>query len=71
MCLSGGSFQRSRTIARMVRMRVLPCWIMLIPRFVWVFGKAGALDISSVSIAAVSINAVKSRLYGLAQPSSN
>jgi hypothetical protein len=52
-------------------MRVPPGWIMLIPRFVWVFGDAGALDVSSVSVAVVSINVVRSRLYGLAQPVSN
>ncbi len=52
-------------------MHVLPGWIMLIPRFVWVFGDAGALDFSSVKVAAVSINAVRSRLYGFAQPVSN
>jgi hypothetical protein len=54
-----------------VRMRVPPGRIMLIPRFVLVFGDAGALDVSSVSVAAVSINAVRSRMYGLAQPVSN
>jgi hypothetical protein len=44
---------------------------MLMPRLVWVFGEAGALVVRSVSIAAVSMNAVSSRLYGLAQPVSN
>ena len=52
-------------------MHVPPGRIMLIPRFVLVFGDAGALDVSSVSVAAVSINAVRSRMYGLAQPVSN
>ena len=53
-------------------MHVLPGWIMLILRFVWVFGDAGrALDFSSVKVAAVSINAVRSRLYEFAQPVSN
>ncbi len=44
---------------------------MLMPRLVWVFSDAGALDVRSVSIAAVLMNAVSSRLYGLAQPVSN
>ncbi len=35
------------------------------------FGDAGALDFSSVKVAAVSINAVRSRLYEFAQPVSN
>ncbi len=45
-----------------VRMCVPPGWITLIPRFVWVFGNTGALDVSRVSVAAVSMNAVRSRL---------
>jgi hypothetical protein len=31
------------------------------PRFVWVVGESGTLDVSSVSIAAVSMNAGHSR----------
>ncbi len=54
-----------------VRMLVPPGWIMLMTRLVWVFGEAGALDVRSVSIAAVLMNAVCSKLYGLAQPVSN
>jgi hypothetical protein len=42
--------------------------ITLMPRLVCVFGEAGTLDVRSVSIAAVLMNAVRSRLYGLAQP---
>ncbi len=67
----GGSFCNSRSIACVVRMVVSPGWIMLMPRSVWVFGEAGALDVRSVSVAAVSMNAVCSRSYGLAQPVSN
>ena len=52
-------------------MRVLPGWIMLIPRFVWVFGDAGALDVNNMKVAPVSVDAVRSRLYGLVQPDSN
>ncbi len=52
-------------------MLVPPSCIMLIPRLVCVFGEAGAWDVSSVSIAAVLMNAVRSRLFGLAQPVSN
>jgi hypothetical protein len=44
---------------------------MLMPRLVWVLSEAGALDVKSVSVAAVLMNAMKSRLYGLAQPLSN
>ena len=55
----------------MVCMLVPPGWIMLMLRLVWVFVEAGALDVRSVSVAAVSINAVCSRLYGLALLVSN
>ncbi len=55
----------------MMRMLVPPGWITVMPRLVWVFGEARALDVRSISIAAVSMNAVCSRLYGLAQPVSN
>ncbi len=55
----------------MVRMLVPPGWITFMPRSVWVLGEAGALVEKSLSIAAVSMNAVRSRLYGLAQPVSN
>ncbi len=55
----------------MVCMLVPPGWITLMPRLVWVFGEAGALDVRSVSVAAVLMNAVCSRLYGLAQLVSN
>jgi hypothetical protein len=34
-------------------------------------GEARVLDVKSMSNAAVSLNAVRSRLYGLAQPVSN
>ena len=71
MCAFGGSFCNSKPIACVVRMLVPPGWITLMPRLVWVFGEAGALDVRSVSIAAVLMNAVCSRLYGLAQPVSN
>ncbi len=54
-----------------VRMLVLLSCITLMPRLVWVFGEAGALDVRSVSVATVMINAVRSRLYGLAQLVSN
>jgi hypothetical protein len=37
----------------MVRLRVPPGWITHILRFVWVSGNAGALDVSSMSVAAV------------------
>ncbi len=47
-----------------VHMLVSPGCIMLMPRLVRVFDKAGALDVRSMSIAAVSMNAVRSRLYG-------
>ncbi len=69
--MPGGSFRRSTSITWVVCMRVPPGWIMLTLRFVWVFGDAGALDFSSVKVAAVSINAVRSRLYGFAQPVSS
>jgi hypothetical protein len=71
MRASGGSFCSSRSIACVVSMLVPPGYILLMPRLMWVFGKAGALDISSMSVAAVLMNAVRSRLYGLAQPVSN
>ncbi len=71
MCASGGNFCNSRSIACVVHMLVLPGCIMLMPRLVWVLGEAGALDVRSMSIAAVSMNAVRFRLYGLAQPVSN
>jgi hypothetical protein len=67
----GGSFCNSRSMACVVRMLVPPGCITLMPRLVWVFGDAGALDVRSVSIAAKSMNAVRSRLHGLAQPVSN
>ncbi len=51
-----------------VVMLVLPGWITLMPRFICVFGEAGSLDVSCVSVAVVLMNAVRSRLYGLAQP---
>ncbi len=51
-----------------MRSQVPPCWTTFVPKLVWVFGEVGALDVSSVSDAAVLINAVLSRLYGLAQP---
>jgi hypothetical protein len=71
MCALGGSFCNSRSIAYVVCMLVPPGWIMLMPRLVWVLGEAGALVVRSVSVAAVLMNAVSSRLYGLAQPVSN
>jgi hypothetical protein len=71
MHVSGGSFCNSRSITCVVRMIVPPGWITLMPRSVWVFGVAGALDVRSVSIAAVLVNVVCSRSYGLAQPVSN
>ncbi len=52
-------------------MLVPPGWIALMRRSVWLFGEAGALNVRSVSVAAVSMNAVCSRLYGLAQLVSN
>ncbi len=55
----------------MVHMLVPPGCITLMPRLVCVFGEAGALDVGRVSISAVSMNAVRSRSYGLAQPVSN
>ena len=45
--------------------------ITLMPRLVCVFDEEGALDVSSVSVAAVLMNAVRSRSYLLAQPVSN
>jgi hypothetical protein len=71
MRASGGSFCNSRSIACVVRMLVPPGWITLMPRLVWVFGEAGALVVRSLSIATVSMNAVCSRSYELAQPVSN
>ncbi len=55
----------------MVRMLVPPGCITLMPRLVRVFGEAGALDVKSMSIAVVLMNAVRSRLYGLVQLVSN
>ena len=51
----------------MVRMPVPPGCItlMLMPKLVWVFGEAGCLVVRSVSVAAMPMNAVRSRL---AQP---
>ncbi len=69
--MPGGSFCNSRSIACVVRMLVPPGWITFMPRLVWVLGGAGALVVRSVSIAAVSMKTVRSRLYGLAQPVSN
>ncbi len=43
----------------------------IMPRLVWVFGEAGALDVRRMSIAAVLMNAVRSRLNRLAQSVSN
>jgi hypothetical protein len=54
-----------------VRMLVPPGWIMLLPRLVWVFGEARDFDVRSMSIAAVSMNAVSSKSYGFAQLVSN
>ncbi len=71
MGVSGGSFCNSRSIACVVNMLVPPGWIMIMPRLVWVFGEAGSLVVRSVSVAAVLMNAVRSRLYGLAQLVSN
>jgi hypothetical protein len=68
MCALGDSFSSNRSIACVVRMLVPPGWITLMPRSVWVFGEAGALDVRSVSIAAVLMDAASSRLNGLAQP---
>ncbi len=67
----GGSFCNSRSIACVVCMLMPPGWITLMPRLVWVFGEARAVDVRSVSIVAVLMNAVSSRLYGLAQLVSN
>jgi hypothetical protein len=67
----GGSFCNSRSIACVVRMLMPPGCITHMPRLVWVFGEAGALDVRSMSIAAVSMNALGSRSYGLAQLVSN
>ncbi len=71
MHASGGSFCSSRSIVCVVRMLVPPGCITLMPRLVWVLGEAGAFDVRSVSAAAVLMNAVRSRLYGSAQPDSN
>jgi hypothetical protein len=71
MRASGGRFCNSRSITCVVRILVPPGWITLMPRLVWVFGEAGALDVRSVSIAAVLMNAISSRSYGLAQLVSN
>jgi hypothetical protein len=49
-------------------MLVPPGCVTLMPRLVRVFGEAGALDVRRVSVAAVLMNAVGSRSYGLAQP---
>jgi hypothetical protein len=67
----GWKFLKKQVIACVVRMLVPPGWIMLMPRFVHVFFEAGALNVSIVSVPAVSINTVRSRLYGLAQLVSN
>jgi hypothetical protein len=63
MRASGGSFCSSRSIVCVVHMLVPPGCITLMPRLVWVFGEAGALDVRSISVAAVSMNAVRSRSY--------
>ncbi len=71
MHASGGTLCSSRSIVCVMSMLVPPGCITLMPRLVWVLGEAGAFDVRSVSIDAVLMNAVRSRLYGLAQLVSN
>jgi hypothetical protein len=71
MRVLGDSFCNSRSIVCVVRMLVPPGCIRLMPRLVWVFGEAEDLDVRSMSVAEVLMNAVYSRLYGLAQLVSN
>jgi hypothetical protein len=47
-----------------VHMLVPPGCITLMPRLVRVFGDVGALDVRNMTVAAMLMNAVSSRLYG-------